>query len=595
MNYGAPAAPPRHFDRQLLRLPSSEAVEGVGAGEVATAEHDLLLLDRDRAAQHANLGPSARGIRRLTAQPHRHARGTDEVAEHRRGGAEPIDDDVQSAVPVQVRHGHAVRDRVVGAEPPPLAHVREGEVTVVAEGDARHREFGELRELPSPLQARERRPSPLPGVRVHDIPQVPGRDEQVLVAVEIHVQELGVPRPVRGLNPGEGCDFREAAVAAVLEERIALPLGPVVDPSDQLRQRRVRGDLGLATRSPTQHVRDEDVDLTVAIHIGKINRHRGVAGVAEGETGCRAKRPLPVIQPQEVGVLEIVADVQVRCAVTVHVGELGRQGEVFRRRGEGLARFVEEAPRRPRRQREVSGAVVQVECVRIGALLHRDHTVLRPVLDAIILLELGDDLEALPHLPNDLIESAFLRRVDVHRRPRLIVGHVEVEVAVPVHVRQRHRHAARARGEAGLRRPLGEHPVPVVDEQRHATPQRADEQVQVAVAVHVGQHRSRGVTPRQRDARLGGDVLEPPATQVAVQNVRALVAREIDVGKAVPVHVAQGHAAALRQVAVPERAVEGDRVGEVDAGLGWGKLGEPRTATARHAQLAPPVPRLLVP
>src|SRR5205807_1008966 len=83
-----------------------------------------------------------------------------------------------------------------------------------------------------------------------------------------------------------------------------------------------------------------------------------------------------------------------------------------------------------------------------------------------------------------------------------------------VHDMQRHRRAAAGGGEAGLRRPLGGPPVPVVDEQRHATPQRADEQVQVAVAVHVGQHRSRGVTPRQRDARLGGDVLEPPATQV---------------------------------------------------------------------------------
>src|SRR5207247_10454796 len=106
VNYGAPAAPPRHFDRQLLRLPSSEAVEGVGAGEVATAEHDLLLLDRDRAAQHANLGPSARGIRRLPAQPHRHARGTDEVEANRASRAEPRDGGSRSAVPARSPHYH---------------------------------------------------------------------------------------------------------------------------------------------------------------------------------------------------------------------------------------------------------------------------------------------------------------------------------------------------------------------------------------------------------------------------------------------------------------------------------------------------------
>jgi len=166
-----------------------------------------------------------------------------------------------------------------------------------------------------------------------------------------------------------------------------------------------------------------------------------------------------------------------------------------------------------------------------------------------------------------LVERPLLRRIDVHRRAGLVVGHVEVEVAVPIHIGQGHRHAGGVGGQPGFGRPLREHPVPVVQEQRHTAAQCADEQVQVAVAVHVGEHGARGVAPREGDASPSGDVLEAPASQVLVQDVRAFVARQVDVWPAVAVHIAQGHAAALRQVAVPERAVERDGVGETDAGL----------------------------
>src|SRR2546425_8115286 len=50
--------------------------------------------------------------------------------------------------------------------------------------------------------------------------------------------------------------------------------------------------------------------------------------------------------------------------------------------------------------------------------------------------------------------------------------------------------------------------------------------------------------------------LEAPVAEVVVQRVRALVAGEVDVGKAVAVDVAQCHAATLGQVAVPERSEE---------------------------------------
>ena len=241
------------------------------------------------------------------------------------------------------------------------------------------------------------------------------------------------------------------------------------------------------------------------------------------------------------------------------------------------------------------GAVVQVEAVRVRPLLHRDHAVLGPVHDSVVLAKLGDDLEAVAHLPDHPIERPLLRRIDVHGGPRLVVRHVQVEVAVAIYVGQRHGHAAAGRAEPGLRGPLGEHAVPIVDEQRHAPAERADEQVQVAVAVDVGEDGAGREAPRHRDARLGRDVLEAPVAQIAVQGVRALVARQVNVGKPVSIHVAQGDPAALRQVAVPEGAVEGNGIGESNPGPGWRQLDKARPAAAGHIELMPASSGLFVP
>ena len=198
-------------------------------------------------------------------------------------------------------------------------------------------------------------------------------------------------------------------------------------------------------------------------------------------------------------------------------------------------------------------------------------------------------------LPDHLIEGALLRRIDVHRGPRLVVGDVQVEVAVAVHIGQRHGHAAAGGAEPGLDGTLGEHAVAVVDEQRHSPAERADQEVQVAVAVDVGEHGAGRVAAGHRDAGRRGDVLEAPVAQVAVQGIRALVAGEVDVGAAVSIHVPQRHAAALRQVTVPERAVERDGVGESNAGAGREQLGEAGPAPGRYAQRAPAVAGLSLP
>src|SRR5206468_186200 len=57
----------------------------------------------------------------------------------------------------------------------------------------------------------------------------------------------------------------------------------------------------------------------------------------------------------------------------------------------------------------------------------------------------------------------------------------------------------------------------------------------------------------------------------------------------------QSHAAALREMAVEERAVERDGVDEAAPGPGRRELGEARAAALPHREVAPAVPCLLAP
>src|SRR2546427_9454408 len=116
---------------------------------------DLVLLRGHGAPQDADLRPGAGGVGRLAQEPHGDPGSARVVAKDRGGRAQSIDDDVEVAVAVQVGRGHAVRDGVLRAEAPALADVREGEVAVVAQGDALHGELREQRQLAVPLHAGE--------------------------------------------------------------------------------------------------------------------------------------------------------------------------------------------------------------------------------------------------------------------------------------------------------------------------------------------------------------------------------------------------------------------------------------------------------
>ena len=71
----------------------------------------------------------------------------------------------------------------------------------------------------------------------------------------------------------------------------------------------------------TEHVHHEKIVPSVPVDVGKINAHRREARLAQRQAGQRAEMAAPVVQPYPVGGTEIIADVNIRCPVTVEVAK----------------------------------------------------------------------------------------------------------------------------------------------------------------------------------------------------------------------------------------------------------------------------------
>ena len=133
----------------------------------------------------------------------------------------------------------------------------------------------------------------------------------------------------------------------------------------------VGGNLHLpAARIPAQHVRFEEIGVAVGIDVADGHRHPRVARGPQSVPWDEAEAAVAVVQPELVGVFEIVRDVEIGSAVAVEIGEHGGEAEVLAFFGQGPALLVPEARvSGDRLAREVAPAVIPVEEIGIGALL----------------------------------------------------------------------------------------------------------------------------------------------------------------------------------------------------------------------------------
>ena len=152
-------------------------------------------------------------------------------------------------------------------------------------------------------------------------------------------------------------------------QHVAHPLRPFAGEAHRLLQRCVRRDIALTSgERGREHVGGEDVDVPIAVDVGEVDGHAGIAGDAQRHLRRELKVALAVVEPELVRILEIVADIEIGRAIAVHIVEARRECEVIRIDSEWLATFVTKARTKHRLAREMSFPVIQKEQIGLGAL-----------------------------------------------------------------------------------------------------------------------------------------------------------------------------------------------------------------------------------
>src|SRR2546421_10092475 len=152
-----------------------------------------------------------------------------------------------------------------------------------------------------------------------------------------------------------------------------------------------------------------------------------MAGRADTHGGKGAKVALPVVNPNPIRGLKIIADINVRKSVSVHIAKHDRKAEVPGRCSERLSLLVEEGAICPGDRRKHSLAIIQIKKIRLPKLNH----------DAV------DDLEALALPSGNLGLAIDITHVNFPAASQdgvfSIVSDVEVQRPVSVDVSQCHR------------------------------------------------------------------------------------------------------------------------------------------------------------
>ena len=133
---------------------------------------------------------------------------------------------------------------------------------------------------------------------------------------------------------------------------------------------------------------------------------------------------MPVVQPEAVRRLKIIANVNVRPAIIVDVSDLNGQAEVLRRR-HGSSSFVAKCCF-PVHRRKMGLAVVEVQDIRLTQFDQSIADELQPVS-----ITADNDLLAVDH-PHRNAAAAI-----PGERPDAEIGDIQIERPVAIHVAQR--------------------------------------------------------------------------------------------------------------------------------------------------------------
>src|SRR5678815_1518005 len=105
--------------------------------------------------------------------------------------------------------------------------------------------------------------------------------------------------------------------------------------------------------------------MAIAIDIGKINAHGESAGAPESQRRQSLEMPSAVVYPDAVRREEVVADIDVRHPILIHVAKHNRQTPIPRNRRQRLSRLIHEDPVGPWNRHEMTFTVVQIQNIRL--------------------------------------------------------------------------------------------------------------------------------------------------------------------------------------------------------------------------------------
>ena len=110
----------------------------------------------------------------------------------------------------------------------------------------------------------------------------------------------------------------------------------------------------------------------------------------------------------------------------------------------------------------------------------------------------------------------------------------------------------------------------IVEKNMGALAHGIDDQIEIAVAVEVGQQRAARIHSRAANASAGGNVFKAPVAEVAVERVVTFKPAKINITEPVAIHVSSSYSATVEQNLVRFIALDGDEIRELNArSAGW--------------------------
>src|SRR3954466_8618918 len=119
-----------------------------------------------------------------------------------------------------------------------------------------------------------------------------------------------------------------------------------------------------------KHIENEEIIEAIAVDIGEINAHREEAGLAQSQAIDGAKSAASLVEPDAVGTIKVVADVNIGKTVAIDIANHHGQPPVEERLGQRMSVFVEECATGKRDRNEVCSSHVFIEDVDLALFIN---------------------------------------------------------------------------------------------------------------------------------------------------------------------------------------------------------------------------------